>query len=224
MARQPKPWYRKDRDAWFVTIDGTRHNLGSVKKQAFDRFYDLMREPKIAKVTSQSFAVIADSFLDWLTKNRATETFGWYQYRLERFCQTYPDLLAVDIRPYHVQKWVDSYDYLSQTSRRNYIRSVKARFISQIMTGGSNVRQADDIGGQELSYAEVKAIASGNPAVLTLAEADAEVQRLDTSQHATFTRESRATSLPQWHEEDYRILWRTHSGNRTGIKALQATA
>src|SRR5208337_2030888 len=35
------------------------------------------------------------------------------------------------------------------------------------------------IGGQELSYAEVKAIASGNPAVLTLAEADAELQRLN---------------------------------------------
>src|SRR5207253_1637392 len=30
----------------------------------------------------------------------------------------------------------------------------------------------------ELSYAEVKAIASGNPAVLTLAEADTELQRL----------------------------------------------
>jgi hypothetical protein len=40
------------------------------------------------------------------------------------------------------------------------------------------VRSAEDIGGQELSYAEVKAIASGNPAVLTLAEADAELQRL----------------------------------------------
>jgi len=32
--------------------------------------------------------------------------------------------------------------------------------------------------GQELSYAEVKAIASGNPAVLTLAETDAELKRL----------------------------------------------
>ena len=54
----------------------------------------------------------------------------------------------------------------------------KARFISQVMTGESAVRRAEDIGGQELSYAEVKAIASGNPAVLTLAEADAELQRL----------------------------------------------
>jgi hypothetical protein len=54
----------------------------------------------------------------------------------------------------------------------------KARFISQVMTGESAARRAEDIGGQELSYAEVKAIASGNPAVLTLAEADAELQRL----------------------------------------------
>jgi hypothetical protein len=46
------------------------------------------------------------------------------------------------------------------------------------MTGESAARRAEDIGGQELSYAEVKAIASGNPAVLTLAEADAEFQRL----------------------------------------------
>jgi hypothetical protein len=54
----------------------------------------------------------------------------------------------------------------------------KARFISQVMTGESAVRRAEDIGTQELSYAEVKAIAAGNPAVLTLAEADAELQRL----------------------------------------------
>src|SRR5271170_1379310 len=46
------------------------------------------------------------------------------------------------------------------------------------MTGENALRRAEDIGGQELSYAEVKAIASGNPAVLTLAEADAELQRL----------------------------------------------
>ena len=58
----------------------------------------------------------------------------------------------------------------------------KARFISQVMTGDCTARRAEDIGGQELSYAEVKAIASGNPAVLTLAEADAELQRLGCPQ------------------------------------------
>src|SRR5216117_3021020 len=54
----------------------------------------------------------------------------------------------------------------------------KARFIGQVITGNNAARRAEDVGGQELSYAEVKAIALGNPAVLTLAEADAELQRL----------------------------------------------
>src|SRR5271169_1943463 len=60
----------------------------------------------------------------------------------------------------------------------NQALETKARFIAQVMTGENGLRAAQDIGGQELSYAEVKAIASGNPAVLTLAEADAELQRL----------------------------------------------
>ncbi len=73
------------------------------------------------------------------------------------------------------------YRYVTEGSFDAYMwqaLETKARFISQIMTGDSTVRRAEDIGSQELSYAEVKAIASGNPAVLTLAEADAELQRL----------------------------------------------
>ncbi len=73
------------------------------------------------------------------------------------------------------------YRYVTTGSFDSYMwqaLETKARFINQIMSGEAAVRKAEDIGGQELSYAEVKAIASGNPAVLTLAEADAELQRL----------------------------------------------
>ncbi|MFL5328566.1 MAG: DEAD/DEAH box helicase family protein [Gemmataceae bacterium] len=73
------------------------------------------------------------------------------------------------------------YRYVTEGSFDAYMwqaLETKARFIAQVMTGQSAVRRAEDVAGQELSYAEVKAIASGNPAVLTLAEADAELQRL----------------------------------------------
>jgi N12 class adenine-specific DNA methylase len=76
---------------------------------------------------------------------------------------------------------VSIYRYVTEGSFDAYMwqaLETKARFIAQVITGESAVRRAEDIGGQELSYAEVKAIASGNPAVLTLAEADAELQRL----------------------------------------------
>jgi hypothetical protein len=73
------------------------------------------------------------------------------------------------------------YRYVTEGSFDAYMwqaLETKARFIGQVITGENAARRAEDIGGQELSYAEVKAIASGNPAVLTLAEADAELQRL----------------------------------------------
>jgi hypothetical protein len=73
------------------------------------------------------------------------------------------------------------YRYVTEGSFDAYMwqaLETKARFIAQVICGDNAVRRAEDIGGQELSYAEVKAIASGNPAVLTLAEADAEIQRL----------------------------------------------
>ncbi len=85
------------------------------------------------------------------------------------------------LRQGNTNEEVAIYRYVTSGSFDAYMwqaLETKARFISQVMTGDSAVRKADDIGGQEFSYAEVKAIASGNPAVLTLAEADAELQRL----------------------------------------------
>ncbi len=133
MAREPKPWYRQDRQAWFVTIAGVRHNLGPEKKPAYEQFHALMLAPAPKPVVEQAlpppssmaFAVLADRFLDWVKTNRAPDTYEWYRYRLERFCQFKPELTVNDLKPYHVQEWVDSYPDLSQTSRRNYIRSVK---------------------------------------------------------------------------------------------------
>jgi N12 class adenine-specific DNA methylase len=78
-------------------------------------------------------------------------------------------------------KEVAIYRYVTEKSFDAYMwqaLETKARFIGQVISGENAARRAEDIGGQELSYAEVKAIASGNPAVLTLAEADAELQRL----------------------------------------------
>lgn len=124
MARRPKPWYRKDRDAWFVTIDGKRHNLGPDKDEAFDRFYRLMAQPQQRSIRSDSLVTMIDAFLDWTHRNRSADTYEWYRYRLQRFAERYPALPASELRPFHVQRWVDSYE-LSTTSRRNYLRTVK---------------------------------------------------------------------------------------------------
>src|SRR5205807_2302751 len=55
----------------------------------------------------------------------------------------------------------------------------KARFIQQVMTGKASVREAEDLESGALSFAEIKAIASGNPLVVEKIKIDTEVRRLD---------------------------------------------
>jgi hypothetical protein len=54
----------------------------------------------------------------------------------------------------------------------------KQRFISQIMTGKSVARNAEDIDETVLSFAEVKALATGNPLIKEKMTVDNEVSRL----------------------------------------------
>jgi N12 class adenine-specific DNA methylase/SAM-dependent methyltransferase len=98
---------------------------------------------------------------------------------------------------------VQIYRYVTEGSFDAYMwqtLETKAKFIHQVMTGRSDLRHIEDIDGTALTYAEVKAIASGNPLVIEKAHIDAELGRL-----------SRLRA--QHHETQYRIrntIRRTH--------------
>jgi integrase len=124
MPHFPKPFFKKARRTWYVEINRRQHNLGPDREEAFRKSHQLMGQPQGRKVASESLPAIADAFLEWVRKHRSPETYEWYRYRLDRFVNTYPELRAADLRPYHVETWVDGYE-LSKTSRRNYLRSVK---------------------------------------------------------------------------------------------------
>jgi N12 class adenine-specific DNA methylase/adenine-specific DNA methylase len=84
---------------------------------------------------------------------------------------------------------VQIFRYVTEESFDAYMwqtLETKARFIAQVMNGESDLRRIEDIDGTALTYAEVKAIASGNPLVIEKANLDAEVARLSRlrSQHA----------------------------------------
>lgn len=124
MARRPRPWFWKARQGWYVTINGERHDLGSEKDEAYERFYVLMGQPRKRAVRSDALAVLVDAFLDWVSKQRSSETYEWYRYRLQRFIDRYPDLRTAEVRPFHAETWADEYTKCV-TSRRNYLRSIK---------------------------------------------------------------------------------------------------
>jgi hypothetical protein len=78
-------------------------------------------------------------------------------------------------------KMVHVFRYVTEGSFDAYMwqtLETKAKFIHQVMTGNTHVRHIEDIDSRALTYAEVKAIASGNPLVIEKASVDAEVMRL----------------------------------------------
>ena len=76
---------------------------------------------------------------------------------------------------------VDIYSYVTEGTFDAYLYQLvesKQKFISQIMTSKSPVRSADDVDEQALSYAEIKALASGNPLIKEKMDLDIEVSKL----------------------------------------------
>jgi len=125
MARSPKPWYRQDRDAWFVTIDGVRHNLGPDREKALTCFHAMMANPEKRSVASDSLVALIDRFLDYVQKHRAHHTYEWYRSRLQLFATRYPDLTVGELRPIHVQEWIDSFPDAASGTKRNFARSIQ---------------------------------------------------------------------------------------------------
>lgn len=85
------------------------------------------------------------------------------------------------IRQGNTNKDVDIYRYVTEQTFDAYLYQLvenKQKFISQIMTSKSPVRSAEDIDEASLSYAEIKALASGNPKIKEKMDLDIQVNKL----------------------------------------------
>ena len=76
---------------------------------------------------------------------------------------------------------VQIFRYVTEASFDSYMWQIleqKQKFISQIMTSKSPVRSCEDVDDTALSYAEIKALATGNPAIKEKMDLDIQVSRL----------------------------------------------
>ncbi len=85
------------------------------------------------------------------------------------------------IRQGNMNKKVHIYRYVTEGTFDSYMWQLiesKQKFISQIMTSKSPVRSCEDVDDTALSYAEVKALATGNPAIKEKMALDVEISKL----------------------------------------------
>lgn len=73
------------------------------------------------------------------------------------------------------------YTYVTEKTFDAYLFQLvetKQKFISQIMTSRTPVRSAEDVDEKALSYAEIKALAAGNPLIIEKTQLDTDVAKL----------------------------------------------
>ena len=85
------------------------------------------------------------------------------------------------IRQGNHNKKVHIFRYVTESTFDSYMWQLienKQKFISQIMTSKSPVRACDDVDDTALSYAEIKALATGNPYIKEKMDLDIQVSKL----------------------------------------------
>lgn len=127
MPHFPKPFYKKNRQTWYVEIDRKQINLGRDREAAFRKYHELMTaREKEAPPASDTVVVVMDQFLEWCLRQREKRTYDSYVQRTQSFVSTISPEMTVDqLKPFHVQKWVDDHENWSDGMKRGHIAAVQ---------------------------------------------------------------------------------------------------
>jgi integrase len=132
MPRFPKPFFRQSRGLWYVQVGGKQINLGPDRDAAFRQYHALMGTGPRTSATNAArgdatlVVEIIDEFLEHCQIHSSPATYQWYRDRLQEFVPTIPPVLTVkELRPFHVQKWVDAHPRWANGTRRIAIRAIK---------------------------------------------------------------------------------------------------
>ncbi len=143
--KQPKPWFRASKSAWYVEHQFKQVRLGehpdgapppkktksgwNAPQPILDAFYRQMASdptnlPKPDKIAA---ALVCDLFLQHSEKHHGPDTFANYRYFLQSFCGCYGRLPAAELKPFHVTKWLDDHPSW-KGGRRHAVIAVRRAF------------------------------------------------------------------------------------------------
>src|SRR6516162_5347517 len=148
LMRPHHPWYRAATNSWYVEIGGQQQLLGKHPshlppprkrkrgdpppmpppeiEQAYHRL--LAADPaSLPKASDLKVCQVCDLFLDFSQKHHTEDTYRGYKDFLQDFCELYGTLLAKDLKPLHVTRWLDAHPGWNG-SRRNAVVAVKRAF------------------------------------------------------------------------------------------------
>ena len=133
------------------------------------------------------------------------------------------------IRQGNMNEEVGVYRYLTEESFDVYnwqLLERKSRFIAQVMNRDLNARSVEDIDAKALTYAEMKALATGNPAIIEKVAVDAELRKfkaLETSyKQRTSDQRVKMERLPRQIADNQEKIRKATAARAATQRALEA--
>jgi integrase len=129
--RVRKPWFRASKNAWYVELDGKQVRLAVGKENeetAFDAFYKLMAGgPRQPSDDGLLVVTLCDLFLEFSLLHHAKKSYRLYKDFLQSFCKLHGRLLASQLKPFHLTRWVDQRTSW-KAAKRHAVVAVKRAF------------------------------------------------------------------------------------------------
>ena len=132
MARKP---YFRAFDGWRyaqLRVGAKRKQIKLVKgkeneQEAYRAFCRADHEGDAPPPQAMTVAAVCDLFLDQSEQNNKPETFQLDRYYLQDFCEIHGRRMVVEVKPFHVTRWLDGHPTW-KGSRCNAIEAVKRAF------------------------------------------------------------------------------------------------
>lgn len=130
--RHPQPFWREFMQCWYVQIGKKQVKLSPDREEAFRLYYELMGKPPEQQhspaPSSPSAVQVIDDFLEWVSRNRAKDTYDIYHRLLQRFAQSLPLTITVaELKPYHVTRVMDANSSIWSNNAKNDFATTVSR-------------------------------------------------------------------------------------------------
>lgn len=130
--KRPEPFWRKQTKCYYVQIGKKQHRLDPDEATAWRLYHELMAKPPEAPKTvtgQQTLAVqVIDDFLEWVSKNRAKDTYDIYFRLLQRFASSLPKTITVsELKPFHVTRVMDANSEIWSNNAKNDFATTVSR-------------------------------------------------------------------------------------------------
>ncbi|MEM8671732.1 MAG: tyrosine-type recombinase/integrase [Planctomycetota bacterium] len=122
--RQPKPFFRKQKQSWYLNLNGRRISLGKDKSEAWKKYYRIMAENEPIR-ESASIEMLFERYLDWVQANRKVGTYNKIRDHLSLFAKFIGSQKEIgSLSGGDLTDWVETRSTWSSTTRNEAISSV----------------------------------------------------------------------------------------------------